>query len=189
MNWRVITPPASEPVSTETAKAHLRVDLPDDDTLIVSYIAAARTKGEELARRAFLTQTLELVLDCWPTDGILKLPRPPLQSVESVKYLDSAGVEHTWTDYQTDARSEPGRIFFKSCPGAALFPSGAITVRFVAGYGDEPAKVPAVFIQGILMLVGHWYENREMVTPNDSQVYPVSLGARQLFLADRGSWF
>lgn len=189
MNLRVITPPAVEPVSVETAKSHLRVDTANDDALITLYIKVAREKGEGLARRAFITQTLELVVDKWPSDSLLRLPRSPLQSVTSVKYLDDAGDERTHADYQVDARSEPGKIFFKSFPSQGLFPSGAIAVRFVAGYGAAATAVPSVFIQGILMLVGHWYENREAVTGNNFQAYEVPLGPKELFLSDRARRF
>jgi uncharacterized phiE125 gp8 family phage protein len=186
MNLRLITAPAAEPVSVETAKLHLRVDGTADDVLIAAYLKSARELGEGLARRAFVTQTLELVINEWPSGGILKLPRPPLQSVTSVKYLDVDKVEHTWTDYVVDERSEPGAIIFKSFPSDALFESGAIAVRFVAGYGAA-AAVPGVFVQGVLLSAAHWYENREAVM--DTQLYEIPLGMKPLFTSDRGSWF
>lgn len=181
MNLRVITPPAVEPVSTTTAKSHLRVDTSADDTLIDSYIKAAREVGEGLARRAFITQTLELVIDDFPSDLKLKIPRPPLQSVTSIKYLDSDNVEHTFTDYVVDARSEPGVITFNSTPGVALAQSGAVAIRFVAGYGASSSAVPSTFIQAILLSVAHFYEFREALDIPNS--------AKNLFLSDRGSWF
>lgn len=183
MNLRTITPPVIEPVSLETAKLHLRVDHNADDTLITSYIKSARELGEGLARRAFMTQTLELVLDGFPAARALKLPRPPLQSVTSVKYFDTDNVEHTWTDYVVDARSDPGRLIFKSTPSTGLVESGAVVVRFVAGYGATAASVPGTFVQGILLTVGHWYENREIVHAD------IPLEYRPLFFSDRGSWF
>lgn len=188
MNLRLITAPTEEPVSVETVKLHLRVDGTADDTLITSYLKTARELGQGLARRAFVTQTLELVIEDWPSDGILKLPRPPLQSVTSVKYLDSDEVEHTVSanDYVVDARSEPGRVIFKNIPSAALSKSGAIAVRFVAGYGAATA-VPAVFVQGVLLSVAHWYENREAAMP--MTLTDIPLGVKPLFLSDRGSWF
>ena len=182
MNLRVITPPASEPVSLETMKAHLRVDATSEDALILAYLQSARELGEGLARRAFITQTLELVLDAFPADGILKLPRPPLLSVTSVKYTDVDGVEATWTDYVVDARSEPGVIIFRSTPNVSLLESGAVAVRFVAGYGAAPTAVPSIFTQGILLSTAHWYENRE-----GAQEIPADY--KPLFLGDRGSWF
>src|SRR5512134_4027569 len=98
MNLRVITPPTVEPVSVETAKLFLRVDGTDEDTLITSLVMGARETGEELARRAFITQTLEMIVDDWPPKFVLALMRPPLQSVVSVKYYDRGNIEATWTD-------------------------------------------------------------------------------------------
>jgi uncharacterized phiE125 gp8 family phage protein len=179
MNLTVITPPEEEPVSVETAKLHMRVDHSADDALIQTYLVAAREYGEGLARRAFVTQTLRLVVDTWP--AVLKLPRPPLQSVESVTYLDSDGVEHEWTDFTMDNRSEPGRVIFNSTPNTLLAESGAISVEFVAGYGTA-AAVPYGFVQAILLTATHWYENREAAMG-------IPAGAKALYMANRGSWF
>ena len=179
MNLTVITPPEEEPVSIATVKQHLRVDGTADDALLGVYLQAARELGEGLARRAFVTQTLRLVLDAFPT-GPLKLPRPPLQSVESVTYLDADGVEHEWTDFSVDARSEPGRIVFNSTPSASLFESGAVAIEFIAGYGAD-TDVPQTFVTAILQTVATWYELREMGD--------VPLSAKRLFMSDRGSWF
>lgn len=180
MNLTVITPPEEEPVSVATAKAHLRVDYATDDALIESYLKAARELGEGLARRAFITQSFRLVLDDFPANALLKLPRPPLQSVEAVTYLDADGVEHDWTDFTVDARSEPGRIIFNSLPNASLLESGAVAVEFTAGY-ESAAEMPAVFTQAILQTVANWYEFREMGD------MPTS--AKKLLMSDRGSWF
>lgn len=180
MNLTVITPPDEEPVSVATAKLHMRVDTSADDALIGDYLQAARELCEKLARRAFMTQSFRLVLDGFPASLILKLPRPPLQSVDEITYLDSDGVEHAWTDFTVDARSEPGRIIFHSLPGDSLLESGAVAIEFTAGYGDA-ADVPGVFAQAILQTVAVWYENREMGD--------IPGGAKNLLMSDRGSWF
>lgn len=181
MNLRLITAPAAEPVTVATAKTYLRVDGSDDDTLIGSLIKAAREKGEELSRRAFITQTWDLTIDCWPWSLLMNLYRPPLQSITSVKYLDSSNVEHTWTDFVTDIRTEPGVIMFNSLPSDALLKSGAITVRFVAGYGTAGSNVPERINQAILSLVACWYENRE--------THAVPAEIKNAFLAERAVWF
>lgn len=188
MQFRLITPPAFEPLTVETVKAHLRVDIDTEDALFDLYIAAAREKCEMSSRRALITQTLEAVVDAWPADGYLRLPRPPLQAITWVKYLDADGVEGAWTDYQVDARSEPGVVYFKSLPGAALFPSGAITVRYTAGYGDAPSEVPGGLRQAMLMLIGHWYENREAVNVGDIG-NEMPMGTKDAFRAERVEWF
>jgi uncharacterized phiE125 gp8 family phage protein len=181
MTLRLITAPTVEPVSTATAKAFLRVDGTDDDALIESLIKAAREKGEGLARRAFITQELEQIFDDWPTSKQLKLWRPPLQSVTSVKYRDGDNVEHTWTDYVVDTRSEPGVVIFDSYPSDGLLESGAITVRFTAGYGDAADNVPEAIKQAILLLVAYWYETRDLGgAPRDIQA---------MFVGERVVWF
>lgn len=181
MDLRLITAPIAEPVSVATAKAFLRVDSSDDDTLITLLIKAAREKGEELARRAFITQTWEMVLDDWPDSNQLKLYRPPLQSVTSVKYFDDDNVEHTWTDYVADIRNEPGVIIFNSLPSDSLLESGAITVRYVAGYGNADTNVPERIKTTIMALAAYWYENRQ------SQDVPADI--RDAFIAERVVWF
>jgi uncharacterized phiE125 gp8 family phage protein len=181
MTLRLITAPAVEPVSIETAKVFLRVDSPADELLLESMLKAAREKGEELARRAFITQTLEQTFDEWPCDYKLTLWRPPLQSVVSVKYRDYDNVEHTFTNYIVDTRSEPGQVIFRSLPGSTLLESGAITVRFTAGYGDAAADVPEIIKQAILMLAGHWYETRDMGGVPDA--------IKKIFIGERVVWF
>jgi uncharacterized phiE125 gp8 family phage protein len=181
MNLRLITAPTVEPVSLATAKAFLRVDGADEDALIHALIKAAREKGEELSRRAFITQTWEMIIDGWSRDYQLKLYRPPLQSVTSVKYIDADGAEHTWSDYVVDTRSEPGVVLFYSYPSDSLVKSGAITIRFVAGYGDAETNVPERIKQAILSLVAYWYENRE------GQNVPADL--KNTFVSERAIWF
>lgn len=179
MNLTILTPPEEEPVSVATAKAHLRVDTTADDTLITTYLKAARELCEGLARRSFVTQSFRLVLDDFPSVP-LKLPRPPLQSVEAVTYLDDDGNEHDWTDFTVDTGSEPGRIIFNSLPTASLQESGAVAIEFTAGY-ESAADLPNVFVMAILQTVANWYELREMGD--------VPKSAKSLLMSDRGSYF
>lgn len=179
MNLTVITPPEEEPVSVATAKAHLRVDTTADDALIETYLKAARELCEGLARRSFVTQTFRLVLDDFPS-APLKLPRPPLQSVDAVTYLDADGNEHDWTDFTADTGSEPGKVIFNSLPTASLQESGAVAIEFTAGY-ESAADLPNVFVMAILQTVANWYELREMGD--------VPKSARSLLMSDRGSFF
>lgn len=162
---KVITPPASEPVTLAEAKLHVRQDLDTDDALITGLIAVARETVEGSSWYALLTQTWELVLDRWPYGIAIELPRPPLQSVTSVKYTDSSGTETTWdpANYIADTDSVPGRVVLAynvSWPLTALRPAGAIRIRYVAGW-TSAANVPQTLKQAMLLLIGHWYENRE----------------------------
>jgi uncharacterized phiE125 gp8 family phage protein len=63
LNYQLITPPAVEPVTVAMAKAHLRVDFPDDDLLITALISAAREICEQKMQRAIYEQSYVLSLD------------------------------------------------------------------------------------------------------------------------------
>ncbi|MBW8067975.1 MAG: hypothetical protein GJU73_11120, partial [Ferrovum sp.] len=66
MPLQLISGPGVEPVSLLEAKAHLRVDIPDDDALITALIVAARMHAETVTRRALIAQSWKLVLDSFP---------------------------------------------------------------------------------------------------------------------------
>ncbi|MDA8212165.1 MAG: head-tail connector protein [Clostridia bacterium] len=163
MALKLITAPVSEPIDLTTAKSHLRVDTIDDDSLITSLIIAAREYAQGFQNRAFVTQTYELWLDAWPE--YIQIPRPPLQSITSIKYYGTDNAEYTLApaDYFVDSVSEPGRAvlaYGKSWPSTTLRPANGIVVTFVAGYGAV-ASVPQQVKQAMLLLIGHWNENRE----------------------------
>lgn len=167
MALKLATGPAIEPVSLDEAKLHLRIDHSEEDTLIAGLIGAARRHIESaVLSRSLVTQTWELYLDRFPAKSIIKLPRPPLQSVESIKYTLEGGTEVTFdaSNYIVDNVSEPGRIVLKrdaSWPADVLEPVNGVKVTFVAGYGDNPEDVPDPIKQAMLLLIGDLYENRE----------------------------
>ena len=166
--WRVITPPTIEPLTLAEAKAQCRIDIDDDDTLIAGMIQAAREYCEAIDWRSYLTQTIELWLEAWPGDDEIELPLPPLQSVTSVEYYDTDDVKYTLTasDYYVDTISEPGRVVLKNLktwPTTSLRDYNAICVTYKAGWTTQ-AAVPQAIKQAMLLLIGHWYENREATT-------------------------
>lgn len=163
---KAITAPAIEPVTVEEARLALRQDIHDDDTLVAGLISAARSYAENVLRRALITQTWELVLDDWPSGNTIALPRPPLQSVTSLKYTDEDAVEHTLASasYTVDTDSVPGRLVLKddyAWPTDDLREAAAIRVRYVAGYGTEATDVPEMIRLAMRIFVGQLYENRE----------------------------
>jgi uncharacterized phiE125 gp8 family phage protein len=177
MGCVLITPPAAEPVSTAEAKAHLRVDSDDENTLIDALVAAARQHIERETRRALITQTWELRLDKFPRDTI-RTPVGPLQSVSSIKYDDINGVEQTLSTatYEIDTSVEPGWIV-RVGDGAwpdTMVAINSVRVRFVAGYGAA-AVVPQILKQAILLLVGHWYMNREVTIAGQFGASPMAV--------------
>lgn len=87
MRLKLISAPASEPISLEEAKNHLRVDGAEDNTLISALIVTARQLAEKETKRAFITQTWEMCLDKVVEE--IEIPKPPLQSIESIKTISA----------------------------------------------------------------------------------------------------
>lgn len=159
--------PAAEPLTINEAKAHLRVEAFDDDPLIGGLVRAARDQAENVTHRALITQTWRLDLDGFPGNGLIELPKPPLQSVTQIAYTDADGNPQTLSTslYDVDTGSEPGRVRLAY---GQIWPStrdiyNAVQVTYVAGYGDAGSDVPQPIRQAMQMLVGNWYENREAV--------------------------
>lgn len=181
----VITPPAAEPLTLATAKAHLRVDFDDDDATIGTLITAARLYCERWCRRTFPLATLRYTADRFPGNcGAIRLPYPPLVSVSSIAYVDTGGVTQTLaaSEYTVDAASQPGRIvpaYSKVWPTTRGHIAD-VQVTYVAGY----ASVPATVQQAILLLVGHWYANREGVVTGTIST-TVDLAVESLLWSER----
>lgn len=173
MAIKIITGPVTEPVTEDEAKLHLRVDATDEDTPIARMIVTARQEAENLTRRALITQTLELGLSHWPE--CIKLPRPPLVSVTSIKYVDTAGTLQTLdaADYLVDDYNEPARIipaYGKVWPLIRHQPN-AIVVRYVAGYGAA-SDVPAAIKNWMLLKIGTMYKMRSDVMAGQISALP-----------------
>jgi uncharacterized phiE125 gp8 family phage protein len=163
MTLKLITAPASEPVSLDEAKAQCKVEHSADDALFAVLIQSARETAEHITGRAFVSQTWEQVLDAFPVAEI-ELPKPRAISIVSVKYLDVDGNEQTIdsADYALDPDNSPGWLlpavgFTWPATQAA---ANTVRVRFTAGYGNA-AAVPAGIKQWMLLQIAAAYRNRE----------------------------
>lgn len=183
------TGPASEAVTTTEAKAHCRVDINDDYALIAGLVTAARQAFEEINGRSLFTTTWKLVLDRWPSTPYIVLPRPPLASVTSISYIDSAGNTTVWdaANYVVETLRTPGRVHLAEnvdWPVATLRAASPITITYVSGWATVGA-IPQRYKQAILLLVGHWYENRENVVVSGAIPKSLPLAFESLALMDR----
>lgn len=178
--FKVVTPVATEPLTTAEAKLHLRVDTTDDDTIIAALITAAREFAEHYTGRAFAAQTLEMALPCFPEyeDDYIDLDMPPVATISSVKYTDEAGVEQTiaGSSYALSLYGDSRRLaptFGIYWPATQDVPD-AVRIRYVTGYTTLPKAARA----GLLLLIGHLYENRQAVSTLSLEEIP--MGARAL---------
>jgi uncharacterized phiE125 gp8 family phage protein len=165
--YTLITAPDVEPVTLAELKTHLRITDTDTDrdAMLTALLLSARVhidgKSGYLGR-AINTQTWELRLDSFPDEIVI--PLPPLQSVTSVKYIDTDGVEQTLsTDIYQVTTDDPATIVEKygqSWP-STRDEKEAVRVRFVAGYGDSADDVPEPFKTAIKFHVEALYDKDE----------------------------
>lgn len=162
MPLQLVSPVQLEPVTLAEAKGHLRVTSSDEDGLIDALIVAARSWAENFTGRALLPQVWDYFLNCF--EDPIEIPRPPLISVASIKYVDTDGVLQTLatTEYSVDTAADRGLIrlaYGKTWPSIRS-QANAVTVRFTAGYADA-ATMPAPIRSACLLIIGELYERRE----------------------------
>ncbi len=178
---RRTTEPAALAVLLTTAKAHLRVSHSSEDTILGVYLGAAIRYVEEITGRALITQSWTLTLPGF--SDLIVLPRPPFTSLTTFTYLDEDSVSRTVSSslYTSDTASDPGAIRRK--PGSSWpttdCTASCVTAVYAAGYGASETSVPDPIKQAILLLVGHFYENREAVSVGGSTPteYPLAVDA------------
>ena len=190
MNIKLYTAPTAEPVDLDEAKNHLRVDITDDDVLIESLILVARRVVEGIINHKLITQTWNVFMDAFPGGLFIILPKSltPLASVTHIKYTDEDDAQSTFSSasYVVDIYSDPGRIKLSSdanWPSDTLTELNGVEIQIVVGYGDD-TDIPQEYKQAILLLVGHWYENREQVTVGEVP-REIPMGVEALLWLDR----
>lgn len=173
------TAPSSEPVSLAEAKAHCRIDTSNEDSYVSTLITTARQYIEEVLDISMITTVWETRYDAFPLWEII-LPRPPMQNtIVTVIYRDEGGTSRTMTSvasaFQTDFYATPGRIYpnYQDTWPAVRGDENSVVVRWSAGYGASGSSVPAILKHAILLLVAHWYEQRQPVGMGYSQVLPI----------------
>ena len=161
-----ITDATVEPLTLQEAKIHLNETLDDagNDAYISALITVARQAAEERLGRTLIQTTLQRVLYGFPWGEAIKLYRPPVLSVDWVKYIDTSGVQQTLapSDYLLEPGSEPGLLWptwGQRWPAVRHQP-GAVVVQYQAGSGTTAAAVPAPIVHWIKLALTDLYENR-----------------------------
>lgn len=157
MSFKLVTPAAAI-VTTDVAKKHLNVEHAEDNAEIDRLVAAATRYIEKRTARQFGQATWKLFLDGFGA-GPIEIRKCPVSDVTEVKYIDPDGAEQTLASFQKDIVSEPARIapaVGESWP-ITRRQLNAVEITFTAGYTDIPEEA----VQVVLLLLGHWYVNRE----------------------------
>lgn len=218
-SMRIIADTAAnkEPISIDVARWHLNIltygDPPshhDDAWLTAVGIPGARDFCERYTARSIGQKTIQVTGNAFPIAGsrvgfwfdvarywgevlrqpALPLPMGPVRAIDSIQYLDSAGILQPITDAALDDSSEPPALraaFGSSWPIAQASPN-SIRVRYFSGYtlpsdpvNDRP--LPPSLMNAMLLILGHLYENRENTTiGRAANIQEIPLGAEAFLL-------
>ena len=167
-SWGValVTAAGSDALTLAEMRSWLRVDSTVSDADVTALLGAATAMVERDTGQVLLSSTFKLVLDEWPADQVIRLPRHPVTAVSQIRYLDTAGswqvldaATYTLANVRNPARI--GLAVNQTWPPAAV-QIGAIEITFVAGYANA-AAVPKNLTMALRLLASHWNENREAV--------------------------
>jgi|14BtaG_2_1085337.scaffolds.fasta_scaffold22498_4 uncharacterized phiE125 gp8 family phage protein len=188
----LVSGPATEPLTLSEVKTQLRVEHNDEDALIARLIQAAIDYVDVTGTlgKAMITQTWgEWVA---PNPGTVTLSLGPIQSVSAIKYYDADNALQNDTLSNYHVLGRPGKTIVKPKSGqnwpTVFVRDDAIKIEYVVGYGDTARTVPQTIRHGLMMLIGHWYENRENeLIGTISKTLPHGFEALMDF--ERGSWY
>jgi len=189
---QLIQGPASEPVSVVDQAAFSWFDPPDeltgsppatnpDYTLVLSQIKTSREEIERLTRFCLMKQTWKLTLPGFPNrrpvfgypvspypfgqpeQDAIELVRHPVQSIQSVKYLDPTGVEQTLDESIYELANDSIVLQIGQVWPFAARRDDAVRVIYTAGYdpsASPPNPTPERLITAVKFLAGWYHENR-----------------------------
>jgi uncharacterized phiE125 gp8 family phage protein len=164
----LVTGPTLEPLDLNETVKMLQSVAELDETIVDVLISSARQRFEERTGRQLLTATWEEWRDCFSADGAIELAHAPLQTVVSIKYVDTDGNLQTLSTstYQVKAPSGPqcDRGWIELAYGmtwpAIRYESGAVRIQYTAGYGDAPGSVPELVRSALYLLVTDFFCSR-----------------------------
>ena len=143
---KVITPPASEPVSLAEFKLCMRgVPISTaQEPMVNSILKAGREEAEKYQNAAYMEQTLLIALDA-PTSGAIILPRPLFKSLPSVACYDENDIATDITaSFAINDIACPAQIKMKDgvgWPSIAYRNQNPVLITYQAGYTTVPEKV------------------------------------------------
>lgn len=184
--------PATTPVTLTEVKDQLRVEHTDDDTLInrLISVAVAYTDVQGALGHAMITQKWGQWVNSTPPQTV-KLLLGPLIAVTAVKYYDANGTLQTDTlsNYEifgTEFSSTIGPKEGFAWPVTQDRPD-AIRIEYTIGYGSATTDIPETLRHALMMLIGHWYDNRETTMMDELSSVPYGFDA--LMDMHRRAWY
>lgn len=153
---------AEEPVSLATAKAQCRVLDDSEDNLIAAYIVAAREWVENYTGHILVRREISQSFNGF--SPYFELFHRPIVDVTGIAYADTAGTDQVLDGFAQTTGRYPFRVYPDEQPSVRS--NSSVVVTYVAGYAE--GEQPQSLIQAMLLLIGHWFANRQGVVVGDT---------------------
>jgi len=170
IKYKIISGPASEPITTQEAKDWMKVEHSVDDALIDALIQSTREAVERYTGQILFTTTIEEAFDGFPFAtqqnpfAAIPLAWGPVQSLTSVNYVIETGSETLLesSKYILDDYARPSCITpaYSSSWPTTQYRINSIKVQYVAGH-DDVAAIPQAIKTAILMTLSDAYDKRQ----------------------------
>ena len=179
-----VTAPAGPVVSFDDANQWLH-DVDDQRASVEILIDAATSRLDGwtgILGRCLINQVWRVDFCRWPGSRGIRLPFPDV-SAATVKYFDADNAEQAVSSGQVKILHDARGSYVRLSDGFTI-PSlyddrdDAMQVTFTAGYGAAATDVPAPIRTAILLMVSHWFHNREAV--GDGSLAELPMGASAL---------
>jgi len=166
--------PINNAVTTALVEQQLYLSANESPLMVANVIEGAIMKVEQDTDRSLISQTWVMTLDRFPSSywensvrhfdyTTIFIPKGKVQSIASLKYIDTAGdeqelIEDTHfklTKVGDEARIEP----IDSYPATLTTVNDAVTLTWVSGYGADDTDVPAWAKQAVLLLCREYFDD------------------------------
>ncbi len=204
LNAKIIVQPTQEPLTLDECRQHLNIQPYEidsdgvgthpDDMMIMAMQSAAREYCENFTGLSIAQKTYEVALDQFPRayatlcnnntayrlSNAIELPYAPLISIESITVGEGSDNEIDASEYIVDDYSLPARIVPVSSWPTVATATNIIKIRYIAGYENDSDGdlIPYALKSAILLILGHYYANREDAT--DKTILSIPNGAEAI---------
>lgn len=167
MKWEILTQPVAPPVTYQEAKARLRLDTDDEQTLVEDLILMATEYAEAATQRSIVPRTLRATYYA-SEQGSWHPPLPMGPVIAVTEVTDQHGDTLDTSAYEV-RREGTGDYLYPKRGGYPL------TVTYTAGYSTVPERLKG----GILMHVVTGFETRGATT--ERRQYPTPYGLDAMY--------
>lgn len=139
-------------VTLAEAKLHCRVEHSADDTLITDLISAATSYVERITGWVTNSQSFQKLYK--NIDKTIRLPHWPVTAVTAIERVGTT-TTNVISFFDSDLTERPAKVTLVD--PLTLDRGESIRITYTAG----EVVMPVELHQAVLLLIGHWYENRE----------------------------